>query len=277
MSAGADRLFGWRLAPAAAAAACSLTAAASFARFEPRAGVERTGVVLMALAAAAVVILGSAIARLATGFWITRRSLRAWTACAAPGDLPDVPMPSLLVDSPFPIVAVVGILRPRLIVARSVVNACSADEWRAIAAHEAWHLRRRDNARRALIAAAPDALAWLPCSRRAARRWSDAAEAAADRAAVHAFPEGRVSLASALVRVARLLPADQPASIPATALYRGESLDVRLRRILEDPAVPNTGRTPARPLIVAAVLIAGSMTALRPIHELLEWAVGFLP
>jgi hypothetical protein len=124
----------------------------------------------------------------------------------------------------------------------------------------------------------PDALAWLAFSSRAAQQWSDAAEYAADSAAARGWPAARLSLASALVRVARLAPPNPaPAVIPVTALYRGENLEARLRRILDGAHAPCAVRSPARLLISGALLMGGCLLALHPIHELVESAVSYLP
>jgi beta-lactamase regulating signal transducer with metallopeptidase domain len=274
----ADRLFRWRLAPTAAACVVSLLGTIAFARFEPRAGLERTGFLLLWLAAITAAIVSTMVVKVAAGHVVTRRARRSWMASAESTVLPGVSIPVSIVASTFPIVAVVGIVRPRMIVARSVLDACSVDEVRAIMAHEAWHLRRRDNARRALLAALPDALTWLPFSRRAGRQWHEAAEHAADDAGARSAPAGRLHLASALLRVARLVPPTQtPLVLPVTALYRGENIEARVRRILDNTTAPPPARPATRLLIFGAVLIGVCLLALHPIHELVETAVSSWP
>src|SRR5262249_45354693 len=145
-------------------------------------------------------------------------------------------VPAFVVNIGFPIVAVVGLFRPRLIVSRVVLDACGEAEMQAILAHEAWHLVRRDNIRRVLLSAAPDVLSWLPRAVRFSEEWQRASEEAADDAAARLGPAGRVHLAEALVRVARLAPASGhvlSCPLPASALYRGESIERRVRRVLD--------------------------------------------
>jgi Zn-dependent protease with chaperone function len=276
--ANADRLFRWRLVPTVGACALSLAGTIAFARYEPRAGLERTGFLLLWLAAMGGAVVASAVVKLAAGHVVTRRALRAWMTSAASTTLPGVSVPLSVVASRFPIVAVAGTLRPRLIIARSVLDACLPDELRAIVAHEQWHLQRRDNARRAALAALPDLLAWLPFSKRAARQWSEATERAADAAAAQSLPAGHVHLASALLRVARLVPPHEaPAVLPVTALYRGENIEARVRRILDDATAPPRARPAAELLIAAALWVGVCLLALHPIHELVERAVSYLP
>ena len=99
----------------------------------------------------------------------TRRLARTWFAGARPVALDGISIPAFATASEFPIVAVVGVRRPKLIIARVVLDACSTEELRAILAHEQGHLDRRDNLRRLLMSVAPDVLAWLPASERLLR------------------------------------------------------------------------------------------------------------
>jgi Zn-dependent protease with chaperone function len=110
----------------------------------------------------------------------TRRLVRQWLVTAEAVSLPGISAPAFAVTSEFPIVAVIGWRRPRLIIARAVLASCSPDELRAVLAHEQGHIDRRDNMRRLLLSIAPDVLAWLPSSERLFIDWRDAAEEAAD-------------------------------------------------------------------------------------------------
>jgi beta-lactamase regulating signal transducer with metallopeptidase domain len=204
--------------------------------------------------------------------------MAAWMAEASPVSLPGVHVPTFAVASDFPIVAVVGWRRPTLVIARTVLEHCTPEELTAIVAHERGHIERRDNLRRLLLAAAPDVLAWLPTSRDLIARWRDAAEEAADDDAARASAESRLNLASALVKVARLSPSAPAAAIvPASALYRGESLEARVRRLLEpDPAAssPATG-APWPTLALAGTAIA--FTAPESVHRFMEVLLHRLP
>ena len=106
-----------------------------------------------------VVSLGRGAADLADA---TTRLRRCGWPTAEPIDLPGATIPAFRVATAFPIVAVVGVVRPTLVVARSVLEACTADELAAIVAHEQAHVAQRDNlaarcslcARRGRLAAA---------------------------------------------------------------------------------------------------------------------------
>ena len=276
-SAGAAAILELRLIPGVMSCAVLMLALAAQARFEPRGGEEQLGVVLVAIAGIAAATLGAMATRLAVGHLAAGRAMRHWLKSAESIAIPGLDAPAYAVTSEFPTVAVVGILRPRMIVARSVLDACSPAEWQAIVAHERWHLRRRDNARRMIVTAAPDVLSWLPFSRRASQQWHLAAEQAADEAAARSTATARVDLASALLRVARLAPAAQtPALVPMSALFRGEDIELRIRRILGGMPSP-APRSAGWVLACAGALVGVSLLTLYPIHELVEIAVSYLP
>lgn len=271
-------LFHIRLLPVVASLLWAALAMSSFFLFEPRRADESTGLVLMALAAFGAALVGTAAARLAFTLARHRRVVRGWLAAASPIALPGVSVPSLVVDSVFPIVAVIGIVRPRLIIARSVLDACTPDELKAVLDHECRHITRADNLRRTLLIGLPDPLGWFAVGRTIDLDWHDAAEEVADEAPGNDRGDaGRVALASALIRVAKMVPAGQPlAEIPASALYRGEPLERRVRRLL-DPIPPRPRAPRHYQWIALAGFITLSVVLLNPIHDLLEVAVTFLP
>jgi hypothetical protein len=122
---------------------------------------------------------------------------------------------------------------------------------------------------------APDLLAWTRASARLRDQWHVAAEDEADAEAGQAHPAMRLSLASALIRVARLAPARVPFEVPASALYRGEDVTRRVRALLAPPAPGAL----ARPWLLfgAVAALSAALLAMHPIHELVEAAVAILP
>jgi Zn-dependent protease with chaperone function len=266
-----------RLLPLVAGLSWSVLALGSFFLFESRSN-ERTGLMLPVLAVLASALLLSAAARLTVTLRRHRRIVRGWFDGGTSISLPGIEIPVVRVDAAFPIVAVVGVFRPKLVIARSVLDACTADELQAILDHECRHITRGDNLRRTLLVALPDLLGWFRVGREIDRAWHDATEEVADEAPGHDRGDaGRVSLAAALLRVAKLVPSGQPAAeIPVSALYRGEPLERRVRRLLEP--IPPRPRTPRHyQWLALAGIIALSVVLLYPIHELLEVAVTFLP
>lgn len=274
----ARRLASLRLLPAAAAGAAGLVVTAAFLAFEPRGPHEHLGWSVQGVALFGLALLLAALWRWMRIMIATRRVTREWFAGAEPIALPGVTVPAFVVHSSFPIVAIVGLRRPRLVIARAVLAACTTEELRAILAHEQGHLDRRDNLRRLLMAVTPDVLAWLPLSGRLFAAWNDAAEEAADDDAARAGGDGRLHLAAALVKVARLTtgrPAGSPT--PASAFYCGQNLDTRVRRLLDPPAAPAAGRSAFSQLAAAAAIAIATVAVLPGLHALIEVAVRALP
>ena len=267
-----------RLLPSVAGLLWASLAMGSFFFFEPRAQGERIGAVLFTLSGVGLALLLAAATRVTIALLRHRALLRRWMRDARPIDLPGIHIPSLAIATSFPVVAVVGVLRPRLVIAERVLAACPPDELAAILDHERGHITRHDNARRLLLLALPDPLAWTRVGRAVDLAWHDAAEEVADEAPGDGRGDaGRVALAGALVRVARMVTDGETLSeLPASALYRGEPLENRVRRLLNP--IPARPRAPRHYQWAAlAAFIGLSLVLLSPIHRLLEVAVTHLP
>jgi Zn-dependent protease with chaperone function len=278
-AARAATLLRLRLLPVTTSVVAAALTIASFVRFEPRSRHESTGLVLLAFAGATIGLLAVAAARMLRAHLATRRVVRSWMASAEPIGLPEVTIPAYAISSSFPVVAVVGVFRPTLVVARSVLAACSHDQLRAVMAHERGHVTRQDNLRRAVLASLPDVTTWLPVARHIHAAWDGAIEEAADDESARLGTSGPLHLAEALIRVARLAPTGQPAMpLPASALYRGESIEHRVSRLLAAPAeVVDSPRAAWRQLVLGAGVLTACLFGLQAVHALIEAAVTFLP
>lgn len=280
----ADALLRLRLAPAVAATVAGLVAVVGLWRFESRGTDEVIGWTLRVVATCGALYLALFAARVWKMALETRRLLEAWLTGATRITLPDVTLPAFRIRTGFPVVAVVGVFRPTLVVDAAVLDACSADELAAILAHEHGHLRRWDNLRRALFAATPDLLGATPAGRDLRNAWRAATEEAADDVAAERGEAARVHLATALLRVARLAPATTTsptatfhgAQLPASALYRGESVERRVRRLCHAPA---PAARPGRPwgLAVGTAAVALALVLQQDIHDAMEVIVAALP
>jgi Zn-dependent protease with chaperone function len=246
------------LAPLASAAIAFGIVTPAFAIFEPERASEMAGPLVIVLALFASM-------QIATSLWIavasalrTRAAARAWLAnSVALAVDPPVGVPAYAIDSVAPIVALVGAFRPRLVAARSVIEACTAGELAAIVAHERGHLHSRDNFKRWLMHCMPDLLRWTPIHREVDAAWHDAAEDAADDAATPGDAASRVDLAALLIKIARLTPEPVWPAATVSPFVEPRGLNRRVRRLLAGEAVVASGATPA----FAAIVICGATLA----------------
>ncbi|MEX2270593.1 MAG: M56 family metallopeptidase [Vicinamibacterales bacterium] len=265
-----------RLLPAAGAFALTLLVLApGYYTHEQRSEPEGTGLLLALSAAAGALILLSSLGRAILSIVQTARLRRAWMRSARPLDLPAAGIPAFEIDVGFPLVAVLGAVRPRLFISRSVLSACSRAELAAIVEHERSHVSWGDNLVRMAMDAAPDPLAGTAMSRGLARAWHHAIEHRADDAA-----SKKLDLAAALVRVAKLARVSEPVTLPASALYRGEGVEARVRRLVAGAGAPvspswNIFAGASGALLVAAIAAAAASATVSTLaHRLLETIVS---
>ncbi|HET9371552.1 MAG TPA: hypothetical protein VFO19_14930 [Vicinamibacterales bacterium] len=276
----ATKLWRLRTVPVGVGLLVASLAATSYLFFEPHDIDERTGLVLIGLALFSVSMWLGGISRAFGQMLYTRRTVRPLLEDAERVQLEGLDAPAYLVETDFPIVAVVGFLRPRLVIARSVMNACPPEEIGAIVAHERAHMSRYDNLRRLAFHSWPDVLGLTGLDRDLRAAWHTATENSADDAADDAAEGGRVILAQALIRVARLTPAGPPKPLPISALsalYRGENLDRRVRRLLAPRAIAAAPAPWWRVWSIGLSVAIIMGITLETIHQLVEVAVAYLP
>jgi Zn-dependent protease with chaperone function len=268
-----------RLSPAALSIAfVAFVFLPSYWRYEPREFVEGFDVSLTALAALAVAVVGGAVARGVTAWRRVQRRTQDWLRAGRPLALADTSMPAYAIDTDAPVMALVGVLRPRLLITRPVLEALTDEELRAGVAHELGHRRAWDNLKRLAMRAAPDLLFATGVARTLERRWAAAAERVADRGAGDSG-RARCALASALVKVARLTPPVNSVAEPISALVDGGDIATRVQRLLDDTPTAATPRA-ARWLglaIPAAALALYYAPLLRMVHAVTEILVNSLP
>jgi Zn-dependent protease with chaperone function len=246
---------------------------------EPRNTSEAPGALLLAAAAAGLLLLASAVRRAGGDHLRTAHAVRRWMRSGQPIAALAPALPAFRVEEAFPLAAVAGLRRPRLLVARQVAEVLTEEELRAVAAHEAAHVRARDVAKRLALRASADPLWWTPARAALARAWERAAEEAADQRAAGAVPAS--DLASALVKVAALVPAGARLAVGLPAVAGGAPIATRVRALLASaPAAPvcDDARWPRR-VFALATAVAGALLAsamLAPVHGLLEAVmIGF--
>ena len=204
--------------------------------------------------------------------------------------LPGIDVRAFQLAHQFPIIAVIGTLRPRLFIADQVLQSLSADELAAAIAHEYGHLTARDNLKRGLSRTCRDALI-VPFGSSLDRAWSETAEAAADERAAQASPDVALNLASALVRIARMVPVGARAELPLASFLVGDErrgIKARVRRLLEIASTSHSesasglefSRGVPFLLLMLALILAGVIASnahvLLTVHALVERVVTIL-
>ena len=152
----------------------------SYLIYEPHKTEEFVSWKLGTLAALSAVGVALAIVRGVRSWLATRALLTQWLATSTRIQLDAIAVPTFVVQHPFPIIAVVGALRPRLFIAHQVLDSLSQEEMAAAIAHECGHLAAKDNFKRSVMRISRAALLLIPCGRSLDRAWSDASESAAD-------------------------------------------------------------------------------------------------
>jgi Zn-dependent protease with chaperone function len=268
-----------RLAPAIVSVAfAALVFVPSYLAYEPRLDLgEGFDLTLTSLAVGAAAMVAASTVRGAAAWLGAWNRLRAWQRVSRPLTIGDGTVAACAVDVDAPILALAGVLRPRLLVTRGVVAALTDEELRAAVAHELGHFRAWDNLKRLAMRAAPDLLFLTPTATALEVRWASAAEHAADRCAC-GTEQARCALASALVKIARLMPPRTPLAEPISTLVDGGEITSRVQWLLSD-AVPGPARSRRRPIALAAAAAAFVAYAplLRAVHEATEVLVRTLP
>jgi len=227
-----------RILPACASALCILSLVIpSYFILEPRGTSERIGWALSLLAALATLLLAHALLQGAASWNRSRLILRDWLQRSQPVSLPGVNIPAYKLPAdnlkePFPVVAVIGALRPRLFISEHVFDALNGEEFAATLQHEIGHITARDNLKRWLARMCPAVLPFLPRAGRLDRVWHAASEECADIYAVQKGNAAPLSLASALIKVSRMMPPCNEQAIPTGAYFLGrEDLPDVARRV----------------------------------------------
>jgi Zn-dependent protease with chaperone function len=264
----------------------------SYLVYEPHSTDEFVSFKLGTLAAISAFGVGCAIWRGIRSSRATRSLLNMWMADSVRVELKGVTVPAYQLKHTFPIIAVVGTFRPRLFIAEQVLKTLTKDELAAAIAHEYGHMAAYDNLKRSMLRASRAALLIIPCGRSLDRAWGEASESAADEHAAQRSSATALDLASALVRIARLIPLDERHVMPSSAFFVGaeetRGVKARVRRLLElsttDPSLLGSSPPILRVLpwlILILVVVVGLTIETRPhvlatVHLLIEHVVVLL-
>jgi Zn-dependent protease with chaperone function len=264
----------------------------SYVGYEPHATSEIVSKKLAALAIMSGIGVALAMWRALRSWFATRSLLQEWLSGAVRINLQGVSIPIFRIANSFPIIAVVGTFRPRLFIAEHVLDTLNQEELTAAIAHEGGHLYAHDNLKRSLLRACSDLLMLVPSGRRLDQAWAEAAESAADEFAAQQSAETALNLASALVKIAKMIPIGARAAVPVAAFLVGvedtRGVKARVRRLLEIASngclrsVPSSALARILPaasvcsLLFAAIAVANHPRVLLTVHVAIERAVKLL-
>jgi Zn-dependent protease with chaperone function len=276
--AGARLLFLLRLAPSGFSlliVAGSL--APSYLLLEPQGTTEPIGWVCLVAAALGAAVWSISIARAIRAAGRSIRHIRNCQLTARKTFLRGESQPVWLMDDPAPLVMLGGVLRSRVLISRKVVSALSAAQLAAVLQHERAHSRSHDNFKRLMVLLSPGILPFVRGLSRLDQAWARVAEWAADDFAVAGDTRRSLTLAAALVRVARLGTIPTPPALVTSLMPNTLDLSARVDRLLHFVPAAKTSRV-AKLLSATGGIAAGiSVVALmaQPVtlsaaHEFLE-------
>ena len=233
----ASTLFTLRVLPVIASLAVLLfLILPAYIRHEPHPTPEVVSYKLALIALASAAGIGLAVFRGLASWRATALLTADWLSHARPISLEGVNIPCYEIQHHFPVIALVGTFRPRLFIARKILDELQPDELNSAIHHEIGHLKARDNLKRGFMRVCRDVLLIIPSGRTLDRHWSAASETAADE---HAALHGRnvaLDLASALVKIARMIPAGARPAMPSGVFMVGEEpagIKARVSRLVQ--------------------------------------------
>lgn len=214
----------------------------SYLAFEPRQTNEAVSfkLSLLALFSASGILL--AFWRGLAAWLATRKLVGDWRTHSETISLENLPIPAYRINHQFPVVAVIGVVRPKLFVASQIFDSLNKDELAAVIAHETAHVAARDNLKHWLMRICRDVLVIVPSNRLLDKEWAEAIELAADEEASNRKQRAAAfDLAQALIKIARLVPKGIKPTMPAGAFLidseaaSGDALTRRITRLMELP------------------------------------------
>jgi hypothetical protein len=242
----------------------------SYLWFEPERFDEPVGLACIVAALLGCALAGIAIARAARAFvhssLLARLCRRSGQQLALAGQYP----PVVVLNSARPLLALTGIVRPQVVISRSLADALSDEELKVVLGHESAHQSSRDNLKRLCIFLSPWSLPLLDSGARLERSWVSCAEFAADEQAVAADDQRALQLASALVRVARAGSMRPAVPLSISFLADASDLSARVDRLLTGSSRPeSSSRVSWRPAGLA-LMLAACLVCNPPVFRLVQ-------
>lgn len=275
---GARFLLGLRLLPVMfAAVVVTGLCMPSYLWLETNDSTERVGLACCALALLGALLCTDSLIRSVRGVFISWRGvMRSKDAGLEKRTKESLPITT--VNSDAPVLALAGLLRPRVIVSRSILQSLSGEELETAIEHERAHHRSHDNWKRLALTLAPEILPFTRAFAPFNRCWARLVEWAADDDATQGNFGRSLSLAAALVRVARIGGAFSASPLISFFLGRERELSARIDRLIGGTPVHASFPRRLRVALTIGVTAFGVLVlvamihpaALASVHEILE-------
>jgi Zn-dependent protease with chaperone function len=267
----ADLLFVLRVLPLAVSVVITFAfVVPSFDLLEPRSINEGMGATPLGLGLCALVLVACGCFRVIAAQTKTTRVVTTWLKGARPMDAAAHTV--MFQARCAPPLTLVGVRKPRVLVSEATVALLSDGELEIALKHELAHMRSHDNLKKLVFRFCP-----FPGMARLESAWSQAAELAADDAAVSKMGDA-LDLAAALVKLSRLVPVE--AAPVCTVGFVTGSIRTRVTRLLAWNEAGPPGKTqralwyaipPALVTLMCLFVTYGPALALT--HEVTEWLV----
>jgi Zn-dependent protease with chaperone function len=268
----AGPLFALRVFPLVGSAVITLAfAVPAFVLLEPAVIDEDIGTLVFCVGT--LLLLAAGAFRITAAHARTSRVAADWLEGA---DILDTgaAVPTLQAKRGLPPLLLYGVSAPKVLVSEAAVELLSRNELRVAVQHEIGHLRSRDNLKKLVLYGAP-----FPGMAGLERAWQEAAEFAADEAAISNDGDA-VDLATALVKLCDLVPVQVPPAFTTGLVNLSSLVKPRVQRLLAwNEAGSHSARRYWRYFLPLVVIFAGYVCAhygqaLLFTHRATEWFIG---
>ena len=230
----------------------------SYLWLEPEGNGERVGLACLLMALLGIAIWIPALVRAVGALRGTARYMHRCERHGRKITMPGEASPALLLADKAPVLAVAGVFHPKLLISQRVMHGLSPEQREVALRHERAHLVAGDNFKRFLILLAPDAVPFVRSFRNLEQAWAKFTEWAADDQATEGDPQQALSLAAALVRVAKMGSKPQLGYLSCSLVGGDQQLSERVERLLRPQPKPGKPVRELVPLLTGA----GALTAL---------------
>src|SRR5215472_8111928 len=255
----------------------------SYLWLEPQIGSERVGWGCLLLAGLPGIQCSRSLVRTARAIGASARIRSEWRQAGNDALLTEESRTladenALVVPKKEPLLALSGAFRPRMVISRSVLTGLSKEQLDVAVRHEIAHRDSRDNLKRLFLVLSPE---FFPFANRFValeKTWARFSEWAADDEAMQGDSQRALSLAAALLRVARMGAGPRLSILHTCLLPADDDLSARVDRLLSvEPLSRETtshprfrGVVPGVCFAVCALIFVSLPAALASVHRLLE-------